>query len=304
MKSAFYPHPYLMSTFVEKLTLHKLFSSYRVFCLLSVSINVACTYICKQTDILYSPSVLMGSCNKTATVTVVLSVLALVVAIIAVFWKELTNSPEEVDCGLTCARTDRLEEVKEQLANLTEKVKMEREDSNRTTSELVKEVQQLKQDYMELLNETKALNQSINYTTSATVQRALNELKDVKDIQSNIQKKLQALSHLNDTAKDYLNLVKSVADLTTEVNENITHLEENIEHNRDEWKRALDANPSGIKSNISTLKRRFDEFEDKFEKTQNKRNNTSGAALLSQSNVFYTLNLILLTALDGVIVHV
>ena len=246
----------------------------------------------------------MGSCNKTATVTVVLSVLALVVAIFAVCWKELTNSPEEVDCGLTCARTDRLEEVKEQLANLTEKVKMEREDSNRTTSELVKEVQQLKQDYMELLNETKALNQSINYTTSATVQRALNELKDVKDIQSNIQKKLQALSHLNDTAKDYLNLVKSVADLTTEVNENITHLEENIEHNRDEWKRALDANPSGIKSNISTLKRRFDEFEDKFEKTQNKRNNTSGAALLSQSNVFYTLNLILLTALDGVIVHV
>ena len=238
--------------------------------------------------------------NGPVVVSLLVSTAAIVVSVIAL----LKDGAKEIDCGLTCARTDRLEEVNERLGNLTDEVKVEREDSDRTTSELIKEVQQLKQDYVELLNETKALNQSINYTTSATVQRALNELKDVKGTQSIIQKKLQALSHLNDTTKDYLNLVKNVTDLTTEVNQNIAHLEEKIEDNREEWKRALDANPSGIKSNISTLQSKFEEFERKFEKTQNKRNSTSGVALLSQSNVFYTLNLILLTALDGIIVHV
>ena len=70
------------------------------------------------------------------------------------------------------------------------------------------------------------LNRTINYTSNATVQRALNELKDVKDTQRAIQKKLIASLHLNDTAEDYLNLVESVQNLTTQVNENITHLEE------------------------------------------------------------------------------
>lgn len=231
----------------------------------------------------------MGSCCKNDTATVVTVVISSLLAVgaIVVSAIALKNSPKEVDCSLTCARTERLEEVKKQLANLTDKVKMEGEDSNRTTSKLIKQVQQLKHDYMELLNETKALNQTINYTTSATVQRALNELKDVKETQSAIQKKLKALSHLDNTTKDYLNLVESVTDLTTQMNQNITRLEEKIEDNRQEWGTALDAN-------ISTLKTRF---ERKFEEIQNKRNNTNGAGVL-----FYTL--VLLTTLDSVIIHV
>ena len=121
------------------------------------------------------------------------------------------------------------------------------------------------------------LNQTINYTTNAAVQRALNELKYVKKTQRAIQKKLQGLLHLNDTAEDYLNLVESVHNLTTQVNQNITGLEETMKYNRDEWRTVLDASTSGIKTDISTLQTRFDEFE----KALNKMNITNHAGLNS-----------------------
>jgi chromosome segregation ATPase len=105
---------------------------------------------------------------------------------------------------------ERLEAIEKQVANLTDKAKIEREDTNRTISILSHEATQLKHDYMELLSKTRALNKTINYTTSATVQRALTELNNVKKTQRVIQNKLEAFTHLNDTAEDYSNLGKEV----------------------------------------------------------------------------------------------
>ena len=183
--------------------------------------------------------------------------------------------------------TGELERLRKQIANLTNRKETEREEKIR-----FQEVTQLKQDYMKLVNQT------INYTNNDTIQRALNELKDVKETQRAIQKKLQGLLHLNDTAEDYLNLVENVRNLTTQVNQNITRLEETMKYNRDEWRRVLDANTLGIKSDISSLKTRFDEFE----KAQNKINTTNEAGLLRQGNVFYTLTL--LTTLGAIILNV
>ncbi|CAB4023725.1 Hypothetical predicted protein [Paramuricea clavata] len=120
--------------------------------------------------------------------------------------------------------------IKKQVANLSDKAlaKIECEDTNSTILILSHKVTQLKHDYMELHSKTRALNKTINYTTSATVQRALNELNNVKETQRVIQKKLEAFTHLNDTAEDYLNLGKEVKKLATQVNQNITHLEEKI----------------------------------------------------------------------------
>ncbi|CAB3998587.1 Hypothetical predicted protein [Paramuricea clavata] len=146
---------------------------------------------------------------------------------------------------------ERLEAIEKKMANLTDKAKIE--------------ATQLKHDYMELLSETRVLNKTIDYTTSATVQRALNELNNVKETQRVIQKKLEALSHLNDTAEDYLNLEKEVKNLATQVNQNITHLEENLKDNRREWERALDNKTSEIKSDVLILQNRLHEFEDEVE---------------------------------------
>jgi uncharacterized phage infection (PIP) family protein YhgE len=153
---------------------------------------------------------------------------------------------------------------------------------------------------MELLSKTSALNKTINYTTSATVQRALNELNNVKETQRVIQKKLEALSHLNDTAEDYLNLGKEVKNLATQVNQNITHLEENLKDNRREWERALDNKTSEIKSDVLALGNRLYEFENR-----NRQNGTTnGVGVLGLTKLcnlmFYTI--IFWATLD-VIVH-
>ena len=215
------------------------------------------------------------SCSEKAACVMALVAMIAAAAAIAVAFVKSDNT------------TGELEQIRKQIANLTDRKETEREEKIR-----FKEVTQLKQDYMKLVNQT------INYTNNATIQRALNELKDVKETQRSIQKKLQELLHLNDTAEDYLNLVESVHNLTTQVNQNITRLEEMIKYNRDEWRRVLNANTSGIKSDISSLKTRFDEFE----KAQNKINTTNEAGLLSQRNVFYTLTL--LTTFGAIIVNV
>ena len=179
----------------------------------------------------------MSCYEKTVCVSCVIAIFAMIVASVAIGLS--------VDLYLkgSDSTTGELEQIKKQIANLTDRKETEREEKIR-----FKEVTQLKQDYMELVNQT------INYTNNDTVQRALNELKDVKETQRSIQKKLQGLLHLNDTAEDYLNLVESVHNLTTQVNQNITRLEETMKYNRDEWRRVLDANTSGIKSDISPLK--------------------------------------------------
>jgi predicted nucleic acid-binding Zn-ribbon protein len=203
---------------------------------------------------------------------------------------------------------ERLEAIEKHVANLTDKAKIEREDTNRTISILSHEATQLKHDYMELLSKTRALNKTINYTTSATVQRALTELNNVKKTQRVIQKKLEAFTHLNDTAEDYSNLGKEVKKLATQVNQNITHLEENLKDNRREWARALDKKTSEIKSDVLVLENRLDEFElelqnPKFEnRTQNGTTNGIGVMRLTKvcNLMFYT---IIFWATLNVIVH-
>ena len=179
----------------------------------------------------------MSCYEKTACVSCVIAIFAMIVASVAI------GLSVDLYLKSSDSTTGELEQIKKQIANLTDRKETEREEKIR-----FKEVTQLKQDYMELVNQT------INYTNNDTVQRALNELKDVKETQRSIQKKLQGLLHLNDTAEDYLNLVESVHNLTTQVNQNITRLEETMKYNRDEWRRVLDANTSGIKSDISPLK--------------------------------------------------
>ena len=196
----------------------------------------------------------------------------------------------------------RLEILKKKLANLTNKSKIERAVTNHNISFLTDETKELKVDYMNLLSETEALNKTINYTTSATVQRVLDELNDVKETQRGIQKSLQALSHLNDTAEDYLNLREKVENLTTHVNQNINRLEGRVNENRREWQDALENKTSKIDLKILVLKKRFDRIEN----AQNKTNVTADATGLrpglrkASYLLFYTT--ISLTSL-GIVAH-
>ena len=185
---------------------------------------------------------------------------------------------------LSLRTKDDLEILEKKLADLTNKSKIERATTNHTISLLTNETKVLKVDYINLLSETKALNKTINYTTSATVQQVLDELRG-------IQKRLQALSHLNDTAADYLNLREEVKNLTTHVNQNINRLEGRVNENRREWQEALENKTSKIDWKISDLERRF----------ENKTNVTSDATgLRSGLLLFYTI--VSLTSL-GPIAH-
>jgi predicted nucleic acid-binding Zn-ribbon protein len=234
---------------------------------------------------------------------IALSVIAILIAIAAIVLSVCTYKQykkDKLNDGGESAIESLKAMIKKQVANLTDKAKIEREDTNRTISILSHEATQLKHDYMELLSKTSALNKTINYTTSATVQRALNELNNVKETQRVIQKKLEALSHLNDTAEDYLNLGKEVKNLATQVNQNITHLEENLKDNRREWERALDNKTSEIKSDVLALGNRLYEFENR-----NRQNGTTnGVGVLGLTKLcnlmFYTI--IFWATLD-VIVH-
>ena len=185
-----------------------------------------------------------------------------------------------------------------------DKSKMEGAATNRTISLLTNETKELKVGYMNLLSETKALNKTINFTTSATVQRVLDELNRVKETQRVIQKSLKALSHLNDTAEDYLNLREEVKNLTAHVNQNVNRLEGRVNENRKEWQEALESKTSEIDLKILDLEKRLDREEN--ENTQNKMNDTSDATGLQPGLrkasylLFYTI--IFLTSL-GIIAH-
>ncbi|CAB4005773.1 Hypothetical predicted protein [Paramuricea clavata] len=253
----------------------------------------------------------MAICNGNGKdwIAYVIAILIAILAIVLSVCAYLQCTKDKPNGGEESAIESLKAMIKKQVANLTDKAKLEREDTNRTISILSNEVTQLKHDYMELLSETGALNKTINYTTSATVQRALNELNNVKETQRVIQKKLEALSHLNDTAEDYLNLGKEVKNLATKVNQNITHLEENLKDNRREWERALDNKTSEIKSDVLALENKLDEFELKLEnpkfenRTQNGTTNGVGVMRLTTkvcNLMFYTI--IFWTTLN-VIVH-
>ena len=150
---------------------------------------------------------------------------------------------------------NKLDALEKQLANLTNGFKIDREVTSRTMKLLGNETEQLKEDYMKLQSETRALNKTVNYTTSATVQRALSELKNVKETQNVIRKDLERLSHLNDTTEDYLNLREQVNNLTTRVNKNISRLEIRIIGNR----RDFESEVSKINSDVSNLEKRLNE---------------------------------------------
>ena len=177
----------------------------------------------------------------------------------------IKNKLDDVD-----SMKERIATLEKQLANLTEGSKVDYEVTSRTMKLLGNETKQLKEDYMKLQSETKALNKTVNYTTSATVQRALIELKNVKERQNVIRKDLEKLSHLNDTTEDYLNLREQVNNLTTQVNRNISRLEIRIKENR----RVFESKVSEINSHVSTLEKRLNEFDN----DQSKTNVTAGAA--------------------------
>ena len=177
----------------------------------------------------------------------------------------IKNKLDDVD-----SMKERIATLEKQLANLTEGSKVDYEVTSRTMKLLGNETKQLKEDYMKLQSETRALNKTVNYTTSATVQRALSELKNVKETQNVIRKDLEKLSHLNDTTEDYLNLREQVNNLTTQVNRNISRLEIRIKENR----RVFESKVSEINSHVSTLEKRLNEFD----KDQSKTNVTAGAA--------------------------
>ena len=77
--------------------------------------------------------------------------------------------------------------LKNDVTDLTKKLKVERAVTNHTISLVANETKELKVDYMNLLRETKALNKTINYTTSATVQRVLDELNHVKALRESFR---------------------------------------------------------------------------------------------------------------------
>ena len=196
----------------------------------------------------------MSNC-KPDCVAIVLAVIAIVLAAIAIVLGSSTwwsTSHEDLNNDVKTANK-RLEALDKQLATLTNRSKIEDAVTKHTISLLTGETEELKVKYMKVLNETKALNKTINYTTAATVQRVLDELNNVKNTQKDIQKRLQALSHLNDTAQDYLNLRGEVENLTTHVNQNINRLEGKVDGNRKEWQNALKIKISEIDSKISDL---------------------------------------------------
>ena len=227
------------------------------------------------------------------SVAIVLALLANAIGLSGATWWPSNNRVDSASCSAT---DKRLEILEKKLANLTNTSKMERAVTNHNISFLTNETKELKVDYMTLLRETKALNKTINYTTSATVQQVLDELNHVKE-------RLKALSHLNDTAKDYLNLREKVKNLTTHVNQNINRLEGKVDENRREWQ-GLQNKASKIDSKISVLEKRLDQEERK--NTQNKTNVTSNANVLRSGLrkpsylLFYII--IFLTSL-GIIAH-
>ena len=214
-------------------------------------------------------------CGKPESCSIACSVVAIVLALGAIGMSGYTLYKQLDD---------------EDSANLqlTDKSKMERAATSRTISLLTNETKELKVDYMNLLSETKALNKTINFTNSATVQRVLDELNHVKGTQRVIQKRLEALSHLNDTAEDYLNLREEVENLTTHVNQNINRLEGKVNEDRREWQEALENKTSDIDFKLSDLEKKLD--REKLENTQNKTNDTSDATRLPVlRKVFYTI---------------
>ena len=236
-------------------------------------------------------------CGNSESCSIVCSVVAIIFAMVAIglsgsTWWTSNNCQKNntVDSASDSMTDKRLGILEKQLADLNNKSKMERAATSRTISFLTNETKELKVDYINLLSETKALNKTINFTTSATVQRVLDELRG-------IQKSLKALSHLNDTAADYLNLREEVKNLTTHVNQNINRLEGRVNENRREWQEALENKTSKIDQKISDLEKRLDRKE--FENTQNKTNVTSDATgLRSGLLLFYTI--ICLTSLGPV----
>mgnify|MGYP002803522530 CR=1 FL=1 len=167
-------------------------------------------------------------CGNSESCSIVCSVVAIIFAMVAIglsgsTWWTSNNCQKNntVDSASDSMTDKRLGILEKQLADLNNKSKMERAATSRTISFLTNETKELKVDYINLLSETKALNKTINYTTSATVQRVLDELNHVKETQKVIQKSLKALSHLNDTAADYLNLREEVKNLTTHVNRHV-----------------------------------------------------------------------------------
>ena len=199
---------------------------------------------------------------------------------------ELTDSVDSTN--------ERLEALEKRMSNLTNRSEIERTVTKSTISALTGETQTLKNDYMKMLSETRAINKTINYTTSATVQQALNELNNVKETQKEILKRLHALSHLNDTAEDHLSLREEIKNLTTQVNQNITHVEEKLKDNRREWQEALENKTSEISLDISDLGKRLDEFEN----AQNKTNTaTNGCEVLGPRKISYLIFLATLSVI-------
>ena len=189
---------------------------------------------------------------------------------------------------------ERLEALEKRMSNLTNRSEIERTVTKSTISALTGETQTLKNDYMKVLSETRAMNKTINYTTSATVQQALNELNNVKETQKDILKRLQALSHLNDTAEDHLSLREEIRNLTTQVNQNITHVEEKLKDNRREWQEALENKTSEISLDISDIGKRLDEFEN----AQNKTNTaTNECEVLGPRKISYLIFLATLSVI-------
>ena len=224
-------------------------------------------------------------CGKPESCSTVSSVVAIILALAAIGMSGYTLYKQ-------------LDDEDSASLQLTDKSKMERAATNRTISLLTNETKDLKVDYMNLLSVTKALNKTINFTTSATVQRVLDELNHVKETQRVIQERLEALSHLNDTKEDYLNLRESVKNLTTHVNQNIIRLEGKINEDRREWQEALENKTSNIDLKISDLEKRLN---------QNKTNVTSDGTGLRSGlrNTSYLLcyTVIFLSSL-GITAHV
>ena len=212
----------------------------------------------------------MKDCTKVVLVVCPIAVvLGVIIGLGVGGYSHIKKELDDVDSELddVDSMKERINELEKQLANLTNGSKIDREVTSRTMKLLRNETKQLKKDYMELQNETRALNKTINYTTSLTVQRALSEIKNIKETQDVITKKLDKLSHLNDTAEDYLNLREQVNNLTTQVNQSISRLEMQIKDNR----RVFKSNVSEINSDVSKLEKRLDEFDN----GQNKTNATA-----------------------------
>lgn len=175
-----------------------------------------------------------------------------------------------------------------QVKDLTNKVQIESESTTPAILKLRKEMDQMKHEHMKLLNETRAMNKTINYTTGDTVGRVLHELNIVKVHQRDIEKTLQALSHLNDTEEDHLNLRGEVALLATQVSRNVTDIEENLKNSRLEWMDVVNKRSSAMNKKIADLANRLERFE-KMENGTDSNSKTNGGLRSSVSAVFVTL---------------